>query len=232
MIKFIVLLCLDIIRIYWHQPNIIRSLKRLHIQNAFDVGAHKGETIDYLLQLKDIKRIYSFEPQENVFNILKRKYKKNKRVFLNKLSFSNNEKYKTFYINELSSTSTFTKLNKDSLWLRVKNKILNKKDLIKKKISIKPKTIDSFVKLKNIKKIDLLKIDTEGHDLEVLKGSIKSIRKMKINYILIELHFSKMYKGYSKKKIEKFLKKNNFLLIKRFKFPLLSFEDNLYQIKD
>ena len=55
---------------------------------------------------------------------------------------------------------------------------------------------------------------------------------MKINYILIELHFSKMYKGYSKKKIEKFLKKNNFLLIKRFKFPLLSFEDNLYQIKD
>tara|TARA_B100001057_G_scaffold481522_1_gene555640 strand:- start:2 stop:700 length:699 start_codon:yes stop_codon:yes gene_type:complete len=232
MIKFVVLFFLDLVRVYWHQPNILRSLKRLNIKNAFDVGAHRGETIDYLLKIRNIKKIYSFEPQVNIFKTLKQKYKKNKKVVLNNLAFSKNEINKTFYINELSSTSTFSKLNKDSTWLKIKNKILNKKNPIKKKITIKPKTIDNYIKKKKIKHLSLLKLDTEGHELAVLEGSLKSIRKSKIKYLLIEIHFSKMYKGYSNQKILKFLKKNNFLLIKQFRFPFLSFVDNLYQIRD
>lgn len=232
MIKFLVLFILDIVRIYWHQPNILRSLKHLNIKNAFDVGAHRGETIDYLLKVRNIKKIYSFEPQVNIFKDLQKKYKKNKKVVLNNLALSKNEINKTFYINELSSTSTFSQLNKHSIWLKVKNKILNQKDPIKKKITIKPKTIDNYIKKKKIKHLSLLKLDTEGHELAVLEGSLKSIKKNKIKYLLIEIHFSKMYKGYSHQKIIKFLKKHNFLLIKQFRFPFLSFVDNLYQIRD
>ena len=151
MIKFLVLFILDIVRIYWHQPNILRSLKHLNIKNAFDVGAHRGETIDYLLKVRNIKKIYSFEPQVNIFKDLQKKYKKNKKVVLNNLALSKNEINKTFYINELSSTSTFSQLNKYSIWLKVKNKILNQKDPIKKKITIKPKTIDNYIKKKKNK---------------------------------------------------------------------------------
>ena len=79
--------------------------------------------------------------------------------------------------------------------------------------------------------IDLLKIDTEGHELEVLMGSMKTIKKNKVKYLLIELHTSKMYKNYSKKKIEEFLKNNNFTLLKSFKFPFHTFVDNLYEYK-
>ena len=42
-------------------------------------------------------------------------------------------------------------------------------------------------------------------------------------------HFSKIYKNYNKNKIEKILKKNNFYLIKKFKFPFLTFEDRIYK---
>ncbi len=38
-----------------------------------------------------------------------------------------------------------------------------------------------------------------------------------------------MYKNYSIKKIESILKKNNFVLIKTFKFPLMFFEDRVYK---
>ena len=232
MIKNFILFCIDIARNYWHQPAIQKTLQKIDIPVVFDVGAHKGETINYLLKIKKIKKIYSFEPQDGSFDFLKKKYKNNKKIILNKTALSKDNKKKFFYINELSSTSTFSKINKSSFWLKIKNKILNKKNKIKYKINIKTLTLDNYVKNKKIKCIDLLKIDTEGHELDVLKGSLNSLKKKKIKYILIEIHFSKMYENYSKKKIENFLKKNNFLLIKKFKFPLHPFVDNLYKLSD
>ena len=231
MIKSLILFCLKIIRYYWHEPNILKSLKKLNINYIFDVGSHRGESIDYFIKLKDLKKIQSFEPQKNIFLVLKKKYKNNNKVILNQIALSQNENYKDFYINDLSSTSTFSRLNKKSLWLKIKNKILNKKNPIINKIKIRSLTIDKFIKQKKIKKIDLLKIDTEGHELEVLKGALKTIKEHKVKFILIELHFSKMYQNYSKKKIESFLAKNNFFLLKKFKFPFLSFVDNLYKFE-
>ena len=231
MIKSLILFCLKIIRYYWHEPNILKSLKKLNINYIFDVGSHRGESIDYFIKLKNLKKIQSFEPQKDIFLVLKKKYKNNNKVILNQIALSQNENYKDFYINDLSSTSSFSRLNKKSLWLKIKNKILNKKNPIINKIKIRSITIDKFIKQKKIKKIDLLKIDTEGHELEVLKGALKTIKEHKVKFILIELHFSKMYQNYSKKKIESFLAKNNFFLLKKFKFPFLSFVDNLYKFE-
>ena len=231
MIKSLILFCLKIIRCYWHEPNMLKSLKKLNINYIFDVGSHRGESIDYFIKLKNLKKIQSFEPQKDNFLVLKKKYKNNSKVILNQIALSQNENYKDFYINDLSSTSTFSRLNKKSLWLKIKNKILNKKNPIINKIKIRSLTIDKFIKQKKIEKIDLLKIDTEGHELEVLKGALKTIKEHKVKFILIELHFSKMYQNYSKKKIESFLAKNNFFLLKKFKFPFLTFVDNLYKFE-
>ena len=103
----------------------------------------------------------------------------------------------------------------------------NKSSFVKSEI-VNVVTIDNFWKKNNIKNIDLLKIDTEGHEAEVLEGANKMLQK-KIKYILIEFHFSKIYKNYNISKIEQILKKNNFKIIKKFKFPLLTFEDRIYK---
>ena len=63
----------------------------------------------------------------------------------------------------------------------------------------------------------------------VLLGSKKMIKN--INYIIIEIQKNSLYKDYSKKKIESFLKKNNFYLLKKFNFPFMFFEDRLYKNK-
>ncbi len=79
-----------------------------------------------------------------------------------------------------------------------------------------------------MKKVDLLKIDTEGHELNVLNGALKVFDKNKIKYLLIEVHYSDMYKNYKSTEIHSFLKNKNFKLLKRFKYPFLKFEDQLY----
>ena len=74
----------------------------------------------------------------------------------------------------------------------------------------------------------LLKIDVEGYELNVLNGSINII-KNQVKFILIERQFFNQYEDVSNKKIEKFLKKHNFKLIKKFTYPLFLFQDNLYK---
>tara|TARA_B100000787_G_scaffold1776_1_gene1366 strand:- start:6165 stop:6881 length:717 start_codon:yes stop_codon:yes gene_type:complete len=230
-LKNLILYLLNLIRNHIHQPKILNYLIGLDIKNAFDVGAHEGETLEYLQQIETIKKIYSFEPQIEIYNKILKKYNFNDRIILNNLALSNNCEEKIFFINALSSTSSFSLLNDNSLWLKIKNIILNEKNLIKDSITLRTSTIDNYVNENNINMIDLLKIDTEGHELEVLMGSMKTIKKNKVKYLLIELHTSKMYKNYSKTKIEEFLKKNNFILLKSFKFPFHTFVDNLYEYK-
>ena len=220
---------LDLLRDYLHQPKILKYLLNLNLKVAFDVGAYEGETLEYLLKIKSINKIYSFEPQILSYNKMIKKYDFNNRIILNNLALSNNSEDKVFFINTLTSTSSFSHLDDNSLWLKIKNTILNEKNSIKNSIILKTSTIDSYVNENDIDKIDLLKIDTEGHEFQVLMGAKKTINENKIGYILIEIHSSKMYKNYSKSKIEEFLKKNNFTLLKSFKFPLHPFVDNLYK---
>ena len=133
-----------------------------------------------------------------------------------------------FYINKIDLTNSLSKLNTKSIYLKFKNFILkNKEKPPSKKINVK--TLDSLCSKKKINKIDILKIDVEGHEYDVLLGSKKIIKN--VNVILIEIQKNKMYKNYSQKKIYKFLKKNNFELIQSFNFPLMFFKDCVFKKK-
>ena len=215
-------------RIY-HQKKIFNHLKKLHISTAIDVGAHKGEFLNYLLTLKDIKEIHAFEPQKEIFDILNLNFGKNKKIFLNNEGLSDINSIREINLNSLTSTSTFSTINDSSPWFKFKNLILNKKNSFQKKMKVKTIRLDEYFEMKNINKIDLLKIDTEGHELKVLNGAEKIFENHKIKYLLIEIHSSNMYKDYRSSDIYSFLKEKNFKFVKRFKFPFLKFEDQLYE---
>ena len=124
------------------------------------------------------------------------------------------------------SSSSFMKINNQP---RLRDKIfgLLKMVPIKKKVKILP--LNYFIKKFSIKNIDILKIDTEGFEEEVLKG-INNKNFKKIKYIIIEKQNNKkLYKNYSFKKIEKKLKKNKFVLTKKFKDYLWNYEDLIYR---
>jgi FkbM family methyltransferase len=55
-------------------------------------------------------------------------------------------------------------------------------------ISIKCTTVDLFCAERNLKKIDVLKIDTEGFDLEVLKGSAAMLKRGAISFVYFEFN--------------------------------------------
>ena len=91
--------------------------------------------------------------------------------------------------------------------------------------------LSDIIKKNSVKKIDLLKIDTEGHEFQVLKGAGSFLRN-KVNFMLIEIHNSNIFLNYDGNKIHNYLKKNKFILKKRYRFPFTTWEDRIYQHKN
>jgi hypothetical protein len=68
------------------------------------------------------------------------------------------------------------------------------------KLEVESVTGDDFCELKKISKIDILKIDAEGHDYNVLKGFENKIRSDKIGVIQFEYNFFTFIAGNSLRK--------------------------------
>ena len=207
-----------------HQKRIVKFIGNKNIRIVLDIGAHKGEFLNHIKKIKSIRKVYSLEPQKKIFNELLKEID-NKKFFAYNIAISNNNGKQKMQINDFSMTSTLSKLNEKSKYYKIKNLIIGNK---KKKFEfIKTEKLDFFTKKRKLKNIDLLKIDTEGHELNVVKSGLKTLKNTK--YILVEFRQNDLYLNYSSSLLHKMITKNNFELVKSFKFPMFSMEDRLYK---
>ena len=210
-----------------HQKRISKFLQNRSIKTIIDVGAHKGEFAQNALQIESVNKIIAFEPQKKIFSLLKEKFSDNDKVVLNNFALSEKVEKRIMKINKMTATSTLNhEINNDSLYFKFKSFLLYQKNSIIDEEEIDTTTFDAFFNEEIFNENTLLKIDTEGYEIHVLKGSEQKIREMK--YILIENQFSKMYKNVNFRDCHDFLRKKNFKLLKKFRFPTLHYEDRLY----
>ena len=190
----------------------------------FDIGSHRGKLVKLMNGLYENSSFYCFEPNKSM-NASLQKIGKNVKVFNYAVGQKNGEQ--KILISKIDLTHTLSKINKDSLYLKIKNFVITKSEekVVYKKIEVI--SLKNFCKIQKIKCIDFLKVDVEGYEYEVLKGAKEIIKNVK--FIMLEVQKNDMYANYSKNKIENFLKKNNFILIKSFDFPLMFFKDCIYK---
>ena len=113
----------------------------------------------------------------------------------------------TFFENTCPDMSSFLPLGKYG-WGTIKQETL-----------VEVETIDQFCQEKNIGRIDILKLDTQGFELEVLKGAEYAIGTKKIGLVYLEINFSEMYKNLpSFAEVYDFLESRDFLLVSFYKF--------------
>jgi FkbM family methyltransferase len=160
-------------------------LKTHRPEICFDIGANIGEYSLFLNKYTNAK-IYAFEPLPESFKKLK-KMTLGKNVICENIALGSKTEIRTLYYNPKSSQKA--SLHRDM------NKIHYVKNNYKK--MIRALTLDEFVKKNKIKKIDLIKIDTEGHELEVIKGSLKTISNLKPTFIQIEMNWHSIFANYN-----------------------------------
>ena len=188
---------------------------RLNHKNPiiFDVGCFNGNFSRKLIKDLKLKKVnfYLFDANPSLkikeFNYFN-------EVFSNKISF------RKFNLNTFfpSSGSSLKKTIKDDkLWNFSRRLITMKFKQPFRAIKVKTNTLDNFCKIKKIKRVDLLKIDVEGSELDVLRGAKKLLNSVSI--IQLEILQRKNKFLLEKNKILFFLKKYNFRLIKEKKIP-------------
>lgn len=142
-----------------------------HLKIIFDCGAHRGESAISFIKKFPSAQIYSFEPVKSNFESLKNNVEKYPQVYCYNFALGDVEETVSIQISSDSQTHS------------LKNRSLEEGQNSE---VVKVVTIDSFLSSCNIVNIDLLKIDTEGYELNVLKGAKQSLANKKINFILAE----------------------------------------------
>lgn len=181
------------------EPEVIKLLKKINLKKftIFDVGANIGwYTLNFYKLVGMNGKIYSFEPIPSTFLELKKNIKINnfKNIKINKLALSSNKKNKIIiglpsfeFLGSAGSASEFMPFT----------------------VKYKPKvnSIDQFSLEKKIKKIDLIKLDVEGGELNILRGSLKTLKKNKPIIIIeiVDIHCFKF--GHTPFHVHEFLKK-------------------------
>ena len=241
MIKKLILLAISFFD-FFHQRKIIKFLKKNNLENInvlFDVGAHKGESINLFLKELIVKKIISFEASSINFEFLKKNkeyyFKKfpNTEILIENIALGSENKKISFNQFDESSSSTFNNINKKSKYFKRKFNLLNffDKKEIYKSYQVTTQTLDGYMEINNYKKVNFIKIDTEGYEYEVLKGLKDKIRNVDI--IMFEHHYDDMIrKNYTFTDINTLLKINNFVQIYKSKMPFRKTFEYIYKRKE
>ena len=229
-LRKLLLIFYDLIDEFYHQKRIEKFIKnnQLKLENFVDVGSFKGKYTDLILKIEQKCKVIMIEPQRKYYELLKDKYQNDRRVEIFNIGISDKKANLNLKINKHEITSTFSNFKDTSKYLNLKAILFesNLKNMTQSEENVKVFQLDEILKDKNFQHLDLLKIDTEGHEYEVLKGIQGGIKK--IRYILIEFRNDKIYLSYSPNKIHNYLIKNNFVLKNIYKFPFTTWEDRFY----
>jgi len=152
--------------------DILSLLTHYSFGTIIDVGANTGQIAMRVIEKLPEAKIHCIEPWFETFQVLRTNLGKHKNIFFHQIAIGEKNGELDLFQGEIDSTMQ-TLANNDKLIQRLKT---NK---------VKVQTLDDFSNQNGIKHINYLKIDTEGYDLNVLKGAEKLL-KQSIDFIEVE----------------------------------------------
>ena len=173
----------------------------------FDIGANLGHTLTNFRETFKNPSIHAFEPGRVAFATLKKNYGTYRDVTLNNMALGSSKETRSFLENKNNDMSSFLEIGSEG-W-----------GSITERNPVEINTVDDYCKTRQINKIDILKSDTQGFELEVLKGAEHTIARGGIQLVYLEIIFAELYKGLPPAdEIMRFLREHQFSLVSFYRF--------------
>ena len=213
---------------YWNKK-FLKHLNINDIKNIIEVGARYGDESISLSKIFINANVYAFEPNPLVIEKTKNKLKDKSRIKFFDYGLGEKEEELPFYPylnnhdDNIGCSSFLKRIDYEKTQIECENKI-------------KVRILDNICKEENINSIDLLCLDTQGFELNVLKGAKEILKEIK--YIIMEqpkevidtrflppnIH-SKYVDAPNHNEIKDFMTSNGFVEIERI--PENMIEDNV-----
>ena len=174
---------------------IVKDVKRYERHYAvlpgdvvIDAGANEGIlTLIYSKRVKGTGKVYAFEPDGKNLSTFKRNIALNREtenIHLQQKGLWSKNNFIGFYEAGTVGSSIF----------------YEGKNSVKKKIEVT--SIDEFVRKNDIQKLDFIKMDIEGAEIEAVRGARETIKNLKPSFAIASYHL--VSGEYTYKKIEEF----------------------------
>jgi len=173
----------------------LAASRNLEIKTFFDVGANTGQTSERALSEFPSAKVIAFEPHPNSFAKLQR-LSKRQRFAAHNVALSDSNRTSNLFCNRNTRHSLVIA------------------EAAAQSIEVSCLTLDSFCRREAIGSIDVLKTDTEGADLAVLRGAEGMLAKGLISFVYTEFfHFYNGKYGTSLQEVATFLRPFGFQFI-------------------
>ncbi|MBI2033726.1 MAG: FkbM family methyltransferase [Candidatus Liptonbacteria bacterium] len=160
------------------EPAYISRLKSKSSPVIVDLGCNTGLVAEYWMRLNPNTRYYAFDMMKECILAAQDRLSKYKTIsYFDCALGDENKNIDISYDGTMDSSNSLTSTRG------------------KTKRTVLMRRLDDIQEIKDIKEIDLLKIDVEGFEEPVLSGAIKTLEKSQ--YIVIELHLPKHCEDYS-----------------------------------
>lgn len=155
-----------------HGLDAFDDLKKLSvsINTVIDVGANEGQFAASCREAFPNATIYSFEPLPAAFAMLRRNQGSSERAFNSAVGESVGEA--KLYTQELTTTSS-----------------LVPRSACESVVTVPITTLEEICRAEEIERVDLLKIDTEGFEMPVLRGAKGLLASRRVGAVYVEVGF-------------------------------------------
>lgn len=152
-----------------------KILKEFQIDCVFDVGANNGQYAKMLREKAGYKgTIISFEPIPSAQKILSELAKKDKNWFIEPIALDKVSGEASFYVMQSNQFSSLHSPNNDEINIfETLNKV---NETIKVKTATLKEMYEKYQEKLNFKR-PFLKMDTQGHDIQIIEGSELTAKK-------------------------------------------------------
>jgi len=162
-----------------------RALSPEGNHTLFDVGANVGSYSRALRANFPSASIHAFEPHPLTFSKLVEESKDSRLNCVN-MGLSDEPAESVIYEKAEGGSSTHNSLYRDVFKKNTSEGKINSKKIILT-------SIDEYAKANGIDQIDLLKVDTEGHEFSILKGAKRMLQEKRIRIIQLEFNEMNLY---------------------------------------
>ena len=144
----------------------------------FDVGANIGQTSSAALKSFPSATVFAFEPDKTTFGALT-EHVRDSRFQPYNLALSDKAGEARFF--DYGAFATSNSLVEDAQYATRAGHASTIR-------SVECDTLDGFCRSHSIDRIDVLKIDTEGHEMAVLQGAPEMLSSHRIRFVFVEFN--------------------------------------------
>ena len=156
--------------------DVQRILRDRSLQMVVDAGANVGQTSRAIKERFPASTIHAFEPVSTTYELLVHNCRGLEGVTAHRVALSDTAGTASMAVGSNSQLNYLIGPARAAAAATVEHVEMN--------------TLDAFCAGRSIERIDLLKVDAEGADLQVLQGAGRLFREGRVTFLLVEAGFA------------------------------------------